>query len=402
MRSSTIIISVSLSLSLLSAGCADWNRYFKMPGSGDSHYARGRELLQDGQLDAALRELTQAVHADPEYAEAYSAIGDIHRKKGNYSKARDNYKSACKTDPYSFRPHYNLGVTYQAMAELARTLKEVHAYLRKAVQIYIRAVALKPRSFDAHLNLGACYFQLGKTNLAEQQTIKALKINPGNSKANNNLAIMYETQEKLEESILAYKASLEANSQQPGIMLNLGSIYLRLGRLKSALATYRSAARIAPQQAAPYEQMGVCLFRMKRLDDAFDAFQIAIRKNPHSPGAYRGYGVICMYKYICDHSNIELKNRALRAWDFSLKLQPGQQDLIRLIKRFGPVPPPPEKSDTTPSPETGENTPPAPAAIKLKPKPKPATRSKTKNDSKKSSDTWKPDPKKADVQPVKN
>jgi len=385
MRKNLITICFGLCVCLALAGCGDWQQYFNVPGHG--HYARGRELLRDGELDAALDELTRAARIDPKNADVRTALGDVYRKKGDFTKASRSYRAACKADPYSFRPHYNLGVTYQAMADLARSLKKARLFLRKAVQVYIRSVALRPGSFDANLNLGACYFQLGKTGLAQRQTLEALKINPHSAKANNNLAIMLDVQGKLEEAILAYKASIEAKPNQPGIMMNLGAIYLRLGRVKSALATYRSAARLSPDSAKPYEQMGVCLFRMKRLDGALDAFAAAIKKNSQSPGAYRGYGVICMYKYVLDRSKAELKNKALRAWEFSLKLKPGQDDLVRLIKRFGPASKPKTKAQptkksikkTAAKPNPSKKTKPSPTpAPKTKPATKPATKPQPK------------------------
>lgn len=392
MRKSEIAILAGFLISLTMTGCGDMNRFFSM--NRGSHYDKGTQLLQDGELDAALKELTKAKQANPKFADTYTAIGDVYRKKGDYTKASNSYKTACKKDPYSFRPHYNLGVTYQGMAELSRTLEKAQKFLRRAVQIYIRAVALKPDSFDANLNLGACYFQLGKTSLAERQTIKALKINSDSAIASNNLAIMYEAQGKLEEAILAYKASLEAASDQPEVLMNLGSIYFRLGRLKSALATYRSASRVAPKLASPHEQMGVCLFRLKKLDAAFDEFQTAIRINPHSPGAYRGYGVICMYKYVSDRSLTDLKNKSLWAWDFSLQLQPGQDDLIRLIERFGPVPPLP--AEQTQSAEATALPAPIAPAVPVK-----ANKTDDKND-KNSPETWQANPKTAELKPHTN
>ena len=429
MRKNLITICLGLCVCLALAGCGDWQQYFNVPGQG--HYDRGKEFLRDGELDAALDELTRAARIDPKNADVRTALGDVYRKKGDFTKASRSYRAACKSDPYSFRPHYNLGVTYQAMANLARSLKKAQQFLRKAVQIYIRSVAIKPDSFDANLNLGACYFQLGKTSLAERQTLEALKINPHSAKANNNLAIMLEVQGKLEEAILAYKASIEAKPDQPGIMMNLGAIYLRLGRVKSALATYRSAARLSPTSAKPYEQMGVCLFRMKRLDGAMDAFAAAIKKNSRSPGAYRGYGVICMYKYVSDRSKVELKNKALRAWEFSLKLKPDQDDLVRLIERFSkaskPKAQPAKKSTkkTAAKPKPSEKTKPTPApAKKTKPAPQPKTQPAPKKLSPpkkpavkpkpaappaakpvvprkaKPDNTWQPNPKPAKIQPI--
>ncbi len=334
----TKIIAIIVLISLPMVGCGDMKSFFKKKSRDQRYYAKGQKFLQEGELDAAMEQLVKAIRTNPQYAEAYTAIGDIHRKNGNYDGAAKNYESACKINRFEFRPHYNLGVTYQAMGNLTRSNRRAREYQRKAVHVYIRAVALLPSSFDAQLNLGACYFQLGKHELAQQQTIKALKIRPYSPKANNNLAIMLEDRGESEKAILSYKTSLEADSKQPVTMLNLGSIYFRMGRFQSALATYRSATRLAPDMAEAYEQMGACLYRMKRPDDAQKAFVTAISKKPNSPGAHRGLGVACMSKYIADNSRVDMKNKALRAWDKSLKLQPNQRDLTSLMKRLGPVP----------------------------------------------------------------
>jgi tetratricopeptide (TPR) repeat protein len=327
--------------------------FWSSPDKADHHFNYAKALMQDGDTDAALAELERVIAVDPEHTAAYTAIGDIHRKRGDYELAEQNYKRACETDPYAFRPHYNLGVTYQTMAEISRNIDQVRNYLREAVVTYIRAIAIKPESFDANLNLGACYYQLGQYALAEQATRDALVIQPGSSKANNNLGIIHENLGQYAEAVQAYKASIEANPHQPSILLNLGAIYMRSGHFHSAMSTFRSAARLAPDSAAPWIQIGVCQFRMKNLDDAVKSFQKAIQLEPQNPRAYRGFGVICMYEYVVNHTRTDLRDRALQAWKYSLRLDPGQEDLRQLIQRYGSTRPAPPSTAT---PSSGEKS----------------------------------------------
>jgi tetratricopeptide (TPR) repeat protein len=343
MRSSKLArrISLLMLLSALPAGCGRMDTWFLPPSQqAQQRLARARTLMDDGQTQAALEELNRALQANPNHVPTLTAVGDIHRKNHDYDQAVESYKHACHIDPYAFRPHYNLGVTYQAMAIFAQSAEAVRRYLNEAVMIYIRALAIDPDSFHAKLNLGACYFELGQYDLAEQSTRESLALRPMSSRANNNLGIIFETTNRLDDAVAAYKRSIESDPNQPNILLNLGAVYLQQNKLHSALATFKQAHRLAPNDAEACLQLGVCYFRLKNLDPAVRAFQDAIRLDPYNAGAYRGFGVICMYQYVVDNQRSDLREKALRAWRYSLKLEPSQTDLENLLQRYEKTSPP--------------------------------------------------------------
>lgn len=333
-------ILLPLLVAAVQMGCARMNAWFQPPTDADRRLDYAKTLLDSGEVQAALEELNRALEANPHHVPTLTAIGDIHRRQGNYDQAVKSYQQACDLDPYAFRPHYNLGVTYQAMAAVAKGIETARQYLRQAVMTYIRALAIDPESYHARLNLGACYYQLEQYDLAEQFTREALALQPDSPQANNNLGIILEVTGRFEEAIVAYKRSIEVDSNQPEILMNLGGVYLRQNQLQSALATFRQVRRLAPNHAEACLQEGVCLFRLKQLDPAVRAFQDAIRIDPYNPAAYRGFGVICMYQYVIDNRRIDLRDKALRAWRYSLKLQPTQTDLQTLLERYEKTAPP--------------------------------------------------------------
>ena len=327
------IISLAM-IGVVLGGCNQFDAYFQPKDSAEEYVSKATLLIQKGDLAAAIEELDKAISADPTYAPALAAKGDIYRQKGDYKLACVNYEEACDADQYAFGPHYNLAVMYQKLADLSPTLREKHDLLNEAILVHLRALAIKPGSFDAYLNLGACYFQLGKPDLAEQNTRQALRINPRSPSANNNLGTICESKGDYDQAIQVYKASIEADPRQGDILLNLGSLYMQNEHPHSALYTFRTAAKLSPQDAVPWRRMGVCLFRMKKLDEAVRAFQQAIRLDPSNPVAYRGIGVICMYQYIIDPGRTDLRDKALQAWRFSLELKGDQEDLARLIDHY--------------------------------------------------------------------
>ncbi len=332
MDKQTLIVCVLIATSIACLGCNGGDDVSPRAKS-DAHLATARRLAQQDQLEAAMGELEQAVIANPQNAQAYSIMGDLYRHEGNLPAAKRSYERACQADPGAFRPCYNLGVVCQAMADTLAG-SQAAAYLRQAIDAYLKAIVIDRESFEANMNLGTCYFRVNELYRAEQYTRKATELNPQSYAAFNNLGVICEMQGRLDEAIRAYETSIELNIDQPNILLNLGSVHMRMGRPRLAMNVYQTATRQAPDSPAPWQQMGVGYFRLREFDKSIRAFQEAIRRDPRSPGAYRGFGVVCMYQAVLHPQRTDLRDKALKAWRFSLQLQPNQPDLLALLRRF--------------------------------------------------------------------
>ena len=255
-----------------------------------SHYVQGQILADKGEYDAALAELAEAAKISPDLSVAWAAMGDIHRNRGDFSLARVSYEKACQSNPYAFKPHYNLGVVYQTLAAAATKAQEVTDYLRQAANTYLRAVALEPDDFDAHLNLSACYYSLGKYDLSEKYCKAAIALNPQRAEAYSNLGIIYDSQGQIYQAIKAYRDSLELDTHQPKLLMNLGAAYVKQGRLKPAIQTFRMATDEDPASDEAWQQLGTCQYHLKEYDQAVESYNKAISCNPDSAPALRGLG----------------------------------------------------------------------------------------------------------------
>jgi superkiller protein 3 len=302
------------------------------------HYVRGQLLADQGQLDAALAELAKAAKIAPNLSVAYSAMGDIHRNRGDYGLARVSYEKACETNPYSFRPHYNLGVVYQSLAAAAGKAEEIADYFRKAANVYLRATALAPEDFDSHLNLSACYYSMGKYDLAEKYCKAAIALDAKRPEAYSNLGIIYDSQGQDYQAIKAYRDSLELDVHQPKLLMNLGVTYVKQGRLKPALHAFQMAAGEDPNSPDAWEQLGTCQYHLKDYEGALQSYQKAIERDQSSAAALRGLGVVYMTQYVLDHHKAELREKALAAWHASLELNPNQKDIVELVRKYAVKP----------------------------------------------------------------
>jgi len=354
MRSGSFLLAMAVTVTTATNGCAEVRRQ----GALD-HYVRGQMLAEQGKLDEALAELAEAANVDPKLAVAHTATGDIHRRRGDHQRARDSYETACQVDPYAFRPHYNLGVTYQVLATRAQRRAQSRTHLRSAARVFLRAHSIRPDDFDTSLNLSACYFQMGRYELGQEYCQAAIRVNRRQAaeaekiadpaerkavlgpihrvgaKAYSNLGLLHQYQDRLAEAIQAYNAALELDSHNPRIITNLGSVYLRQGRLKAALHLFRIAAKDAPDSPTVRELIGVCRFLMDDYAESAEAFGAAVGLNPRSAFAFRGLGLALMSRFVLER-RAEFRDQALAAWRKSLAVQPEQEDLVGLLAKYTP------------------------------------------------------------------
>src|ERR1035437_9667514 len=95
-----------------------------------NHYVEGQLAMDRNDYDAALAELHKAIQVDPSLSVAHAAIGDVYRKQGNFKEAASAYHQPVSTDPFAFRPQYNLGVVYQVLANAADNAKVAAEYVQ--------------------------------------------------------------------------------------------------------------------------------------------------------------------------------------------------------------------------------------------------------------------------------
>lgn len=315
-----------------SLGCQQAHRF--QDKIAIDHYVRGQMLADKGDMDAALAELAKAVKVNSDLSVAYSAMGDIHRKRDNYPMARISYEKACETNPYSFKPHYNLGVVYQALAAAATQVDEIQDYFRQAANVYLRAMVISPKDFDTHLNISACYYSVGKYDLAEKYCKAAIAIKPNSPEAYSNLGIIYDSQGQAYQAIKAYRDSLELDVHQPKLLMNLGTTYVRQGRLKPAIMAFKMATTEDPNCPDAWEQLGTCHYHVKDYAQALTAYNHAVQLDPSNAAAHRGLGVVYMTQYILDREKADLRDKALEAWHASLELNPSQKDIVELVRKY--------------------------------------------------------------------
>lgn len=124
-------------------------------GVAVSFLQKGKELAGQGDWEGAGEAYRQALEIFPEYADAFSALGDMEVQQGLAEQAEAHYKKAMELDLGFWEAYRGLGTVYAGQSRF----KEALPLLRQA------AFRLKqPESFET---LGKCYEALGNQRMAQ-------------------------------------------------------------------------------------------------------------------------------------------------------------------------------------------------------------------------------------------
>ena len=118
----------------------------------------------------------QALELKPNYAEAYSNLGNALQAQGILDEAIAAYRRALDVNHDYAEAHSNLGTAVQDQGNLD-----------EAIVSYRRALDLKRDYAEAHLNLGAALQAQGKLDDAVASYHRALEVKPGFGEAYSNL-----------------------------------------------------------------------------------------------------------------------------------------------------------------------------------------------------------------------
>lgn len=116
-------------------------------------------LKREGKLDEAIALYHQVIDINPNFAWAYSNLGDAFVKQGNLEQAIDCYSKSLNINPNSAWLFYRLGEALAQKGDLEAAIQ----YLRKAIEI-------KPDCHKFHHRLG----QISDQNTFNSQTLEEL------------------------------------------------------------------------------------------------------------------------------------------------------------------------------------------------------------------------------------
>lgn len=201
-------------------------------GLGEAYWRKYRLTHQTELVDIALSHARRAIELDKSLAPVHVTLGLIHREKGEYDKAIEEFERALEIDPHSS----------DACRELALAFEEL-GKLEEAEKIYAKAIVLKPSYWSGYSYLGVFYFLYGRYEEAEKMFLKVTELTPDNPRGFDLLGAVYSQTGRNDQAISMFKKSL-AIKPGPTAYSNLGTIYFFEGRYADSMAMYEQAIQL--------------------------------------------------------------------------------------------------------------------------------------------------------------
>src|SRR5439155_923407 len=111
--------------------------------------------------------------------------------------------------------------------------------LEEVIRFYSVAVALRPQSPGARLNLGVALREKGQLDEAIAEHREAIRLKKDFPEAHTNLGVALRDKGRVDEAIAEYRAALRLRPNYPEAHCNLGQVFLQQGRFADALTALK-------------------------------------------------------------------------------------------------------------------------------------------------------------------
>ena len=213
--------------------------------AADAYYLRAKAYTLASDPQHAAQELEQAVAIRPQFAEAWSDLGQARKMLLNDAGALAAFEHAVSADPHDAVAQYRLGAEY----------------LRQR----------KPGPAVEHLR------QASQLNPEDQSTLNSLQMA---LRENGDAAAADRVKQQL-AGLLRQRDQINQNKLAAIKLNNEGAALEKNGDLPAALEKYRAASALDPQHTGIRTNYGVALLRLGHWQEGLDQLHTALVQTPN-------------------------------------------------------------------------------------------------------------------------
>ncbi|MGA7108163.1 MAG: tetratricopeptide repeat protein [Terracidiphilus sp.] len=211
------------------------------PGDVRTMGALAQALLNDDQLDAAMKEYRELADADPDDMGTLIHIGEIQRRQGKYEDALATIRKALKKEPDNLEAGYNEGL-----------LLDVLGRFDESAQVYEHMVELTSHANGAYTSeeknnrgiflerLGAIYHEQNKTDQAITAYQKLIDMGGDSAlRGYQGEVDTYRDAKQFDKAVEVSRKAVETNPKNSDLKLMLAGELADAGKVDDGLAMAR-------------------------------------------------------------------------------------------------------------------------------------------------------------------
>jgi len=234
-------------------------------------------LLNDGQIDAALDQYKVIADANPEDAQTYLRISEIYRRQGKYDEALESLKKAAAMVPDALEVPYNIAVVYQAQArydEAEKILQDLLKKTEKSESSYSQSDRNNRGIFTERL--GMVYRDQENYPAAVEAFRKMLTLGDDNARTGyQNIIDTYREAKQWPQATAVAREAVQKLPTDRELRMVLDAQLADNGDPEKPLADVRSLLKGTPEDRDVYLRLAIMYTRLKRWSDAEEALDKA-------------------------------------------------------------------------------------------------------------------------------
>jgi tetratricopeptide (TPR) repeat protein len=247
------------------------------PGDVHTMGALAQALLNDDQLDAALKQYRDLAEADPDDVSTLVHIGEIQRRQGKYEDALATVRKALKKDPNSLEAGYNEGL-----------LLDVLGRSDESAQVYEHMVDLTSHANGAYTSeeknnraiflerLGAIYHEQNKVDPAIAAYQKMIDLGGDMAlRGYQGQVDTYRDAKMFDKAIAVSQKAAATDPKNPDLKLMLAGELADAGKTDEGLAMAKGLLNNSDKDRAVWMTLAQMYTRLHRWKDAEDALDKA-------------------------------------------------------------------------------------------------------------------------------
>ncbi|MGZ5052574.1 MAG: tetratricopeptide repeat protein [Methylobacter sp.] len=267
---------------------------------------------RQGRLDQAETIYKEILSSQPRHYQVLQLLGTVAAQRNDLAGAVELFDRAIDIKPDYVQAHNNRGVV---LCDL-----NLHEQALESCQL---ALKFKPDYIDAWYNHGNILLKLRRYEAAINSFEHVLKLKPGHIGAINNIGIALCDSAQYQRALEKYDQVLEIKSDHIDAWFNRSNALLKLKRYEEAIESFGHVLELNPGHVDAMNNIGIALYELGRYQQALDKYILVLKHKPgHIEAEYnRGNALLKLMRY----------DEAIDSYRHVLKLNPEHADSFNNI-----------------------------------------------------------------------
>ena len=315
-----------------------------MQNDAQTYLTRGLQRFDNGDLDGAITDYSEAIRLKPDFFAAWGNRGNAWRVKGEYDKAIADYSEVIRLQPNDGKAWNNRGSIWHAKGNHDKAITDCNEAIRlqpdnaaawgnrgsawsmkgdydRAIADHSEAIRLRPGDAATWYNRGNAWSSKGEYDKAIADYDEAIRLKPDFFAAWGNRGNARREKGGYDKAITDYSEIIRLQPDDVAAWYNRGNTWSLKGEYDKAISDYNEAIRLKPDFFTPWIGRGNAWNIKGEYDKAIADYSEAIRLQPDNAAAWNNRGNAWSdkgehSKAIDDYSEaIRLEPNSFAAWD---------------------------------------------------------------------------------------